>query len=662
MDTLENGLFEYLHSRECPFVVPYPVKHEIGRLAKSTKDAELSQRAKEALNIVEKRQKDGHIRVMGSGDENFADQTFLEVFTKFRTKYDLVLFTNDKNLCRDLLRLNRTESTSRCKNEIWVAWHSGRETLAANKVEDMVQNRRYRPEPDSRRPEPIFKPFEEPRVLDGTLIGGKEKYQAAHTLRTESGKSIRLGKALASGGEGEIFALDRDHVAKIYYPDRRTVWRSDKLALMCEQAIQLKRVNWPIHRLFGPGDSFVGYVMPLANGKTLQHSAFGKAAIQENFPNWNRLNLVTLARTVAEIVQSLNNLGVIVGDINPMNFLVAGDTEVHLVDVDSVQVGDFPCPVGMVTFRAPEITEPSFEKFLRNEHHEAFALASLLFMILMGGKSPFSFQGGGDPAENIRNGNFPYVKDKGNIPAGAYRYIWSFFPFSVQNAFERAFMGKDPSTRPSAAQWVGILDQYCRELRNPKIPEELEIWPSTFKPWNNKSLVRLRCAECSQVFQTSATDAEKRRKFPKILCNPCITVLTLAKKAGENHKCKRCGKLFHVAFHEVQKHGEVLAVCRSCVSEVAGEVRICKLCTRRFSLEIGETRNFLAKGLNLPKRCGPCRATAAGKGAPYRPQSKPPQTPASSRSPHPPQLPSPSRTPRPRREPTFLDWLKSLFE
>ena len=79
------------------------------------------------------------------------------------------------------------------------------------------------------------------------------------------------------------------------------------------------------------------------------------------------------------------------------------------------------------------------QDFLRTQQHENFAIATLLFMVLMGGKPPFSFQGGGDPRENIQARKFPYTQSKRDIPSGPYGYIWSYFPKDIAFAFGRAF-------------------------------------------------------------------------------------------------------------------------------------------------------------------------------------------------------------------------------
>ena len=623
---LEKDIISFLHSWKNPIVLPYPVIFEVEKHSEANQDPDLTLRARKSLKSLNKHKSEGSIRILGNPEEKFADQIFLEVFTKFRQKYDLLLFTQDNGLCRDLLRLNSTESTTRCNNEIWVAWHNGKELVASRNIQDIRDTRRPHRTPDpipQTRSLPIFQKFSRPRELDNSIIGSREKAKTCDLVFAENGKGVALGNVLAAGGEGEIFAVNGKMVAKIYFPDRRTAWRSDKLAMMCQHQVKVPNVSWPIDRLFTKNGDFLGFLMPMARGKTLQHSVFGKATIQEQFPRWNRTNLVNLATTIATKVNALNQLGVIVGNLNPMNFLVQSETEVHLVDVDSVQICDFPCPVGMVTFRAPEITEPSFEKFLRNDHHEAFALASLIFMILMGGKPPFSFQGGGDPAENIRKGNFPYVTDRSLIPAGAYRYIWSFFPNVVCDGFARSFTHKDPRRRPSPDEWVYILSEYAAMLASDKLPEALHIWPTSFRPFKGEDYVQLKCTECKTVFQTSAKDAEKKRKYPEILCGSCSAVMTLVRKAGENHTCSKCAKHFRVSFAQVQRHGTVLEWCDECVNKVAQENRVCKQCNSTFKLDVGETRFHLAKNLNMPKRCASCR----GKIQHERPQQRPHATP-----------------------------------
>ena len=92
-----------------------------------------------------------------------------------------------------------------------------------------------------------------------------------------------------------------------------------------------------------------------------------------------------------------------------MNLLVTEDsTNIWMVDTDSFQIENFPCPVGTVNFTAPEIQGRKYPEFLRSKEHELFAVATMLFMLLHPGKPPYSQQGGGSPSDNIKAMDFPY--------------------------------------------------------------------------------------------------------------------------------------------------------------------------------------------------------------------------------------------------------------
>ncbi len=615
---LDDSFFSTLRSYQTPLVLPLAVLREIQKHEREPVDLDLAKRSKSALMRFAVLEQDKAVRIVGSADDPFADQTFLEVFTKFRPKYTLLLFTQDSGLTRDLLQINDHESTNRTRNKIFVARHVSKQGIIVfNDREQFVQRfARRQPvkvspghtAPSKSKPSAAafaFRICSTPRPSDDHVIGDGAEYGSRSTVYTATRQPVLLGLSLARGGEGEIFEVDASRVAKIYFHDRRTRSRRDKLQLMCRHPLTIPEVAWPQELLNDAAGNFLGYIMPKARGRPLQHCVFGKSALAEHLPSWKRKDLVALALTYASVVARIHKHGLIVGDINPMNVLVASCQEIYLVDVDSFQVEDFPCPVGMATFRAPEITEPNFAAFLRTERHEMFALTSLLFMILMGGKSPYSFQGGGDPSENIRQGNFPYVKDASAIPAGAYRYIWSYLPRNVQDAFGRTFADPSPDGRPTAELWVRLLAGYLRTLeREPDGSDAHALWPASFKPWKSSQTVQLQCASCGTNFQTSAKDAAKRKQFPSILCGNCLAALTLAKKAGDSADCARCGKPVHVPFG----HSSSFACyCDACLEAESSVHRSCKECHRGFYIEPGEIAFFWRKQLHLPRKCGPCR-------------------------------------------------------
>lgn len=89
-------------------------------------------------------------------------------------------------------------------------------------------------------------------------------------------------------------------------------------------------------------------------------------------------------------VDYLHERNIILGDINPANILVVSPKEVYFVDTDSYQIENFPCPVGTDNFTAREIQGKNYAEFLHMMGNEYFALATLLFMIIVPGKPPYS--------------------------------------------------------------------------------------------------------------------------------------------------------------------------------------------------------------------------------------------------------------------------------
>ena len=202
--------------------------------------------------------------------------------------------------------------------------------------------------------------------------------------------ALCLGEKLATGGEGSIYDLSDGTVAKIYHRGKLTVGRREKLERMTAEPVCCEGVCWPKELLRDAEGNFVGYRMERARGTELQRALFTRPALEAHFPNWKKADMVQLCITILEKICALHGRGIILGDINPLNILVVSPTEVWFVDCDSYQIGGYPCPVGTVRFTAPEIQKRNFADFLRTEGNEAFAVATLLFMLMLPGKSPLS--------------------------------------------------------------------------------------------------------------------------------------------------------------------------------------------------------------------------------------------------------------------------------
>lgn len=382
-----------------------------------------------------------------------------------------------------------------------------------------------------------FKLAKEPRTLN-------EESNVVSALPGEADKayfgdrrtSITLKSKLASGGEGVVYETSRKNfVAKIYHKSHLSKSRREKLELMISKPMKHPSICWPTEILVNASGEFCGYLMPKAEGVALQTSVFIPALLKRKFPDWTRVNLVQIAHQFAKAVEYLNDRNVLIGDINPMNVLVTADgAKISIVDCDSFQVEDFPCPVGTVNFTAADIQGKDYKTFLRTKSHEEFALATMIFMILMPGKPPYSQEGGTSQADNIRSGKFPYPFGKDfrsqNIASGPWRFIWSHFPYSIKEAFHDVFRnGKTVS--PSS--WVVLLETYKKEIE--KGWHSDAVFPKGMKIPPKFAVTRTCDAEgCSNTFEVHKDFEGKALSEGKgLYCDSCLRKFTLEKLARE---------------------------------------------------------------------------------------------------------------------------------
>jgi hypothetical protein len=297
------------------------------------------------------------------------------------------------------------------------------------------------------------------------------------TVYNKNDKAIILKDELGKGGEGTIYSVDTKTVAKIYHTKSLTPEKEGKIKALIAKKIRLEGICAPIESLFDERGHFVGYLMPKANAESgfeLQTCVFNPALLKLKLADWDRINLANLSISILEKIKLLHENDIIIGDINPFNILIKDDKTVYFVDVDSYQVDNYPCPVGTVHFTAPEIQNvDSFNKLIRTKEHEYFAVATLLFMIFHAGKTPFSFQGGGNMKENIISMNFSYpLGDEDNYlaPQGMWEFIWSELSYEIRKGFYTVFK---ENIRLDINDWLNILNIYLDDLRQGTYPKAI---------------------------------------------------------------------------------------------------------------------------------------------------------------------------------------------
>lgn len=305
--------------------------------------------------------------------------------------------------------------------------------------------------------------------------------------REESGREIVLGGTpLARGGEATVYAVpgEPDLVAKVYHqpvPEHA----ARLAAMLAAPPIDVRAgtghraVAWPLERLLAADERgrVVGCLLPRVEDARLIAEVCNPHARLQAYPLFHYGCLLRTARNLAAAVRRLHERGYIIGDLNESNVLIDAHGLVTLVDADSFQIPGldrlYRCRVGKAEYTPPELQGVRFEEVDRGPEHDAFALAVLVFQLLMQGLHPFAglFHGDGEPPsvpQRIAAGHWPYARARWG-PFGPLPYAppWTVLPPSVQELFACCFEDghNDPGCRPDAAAWQQALDAAEHLLR-----------------------------------------------------------------------------------------------------------------------------------------------------------------------------------------------------
>ena len=314
-------------------------------------------------------------------------------------------------------------------------------------------------------------------------------------LRAVRGKrNVVIGSCLSeAGGQGVIYRSDIPGcVLKIYHEKERTKFTKNKLSKILEFQNENPHICWPTDILETQSGVFVGFVMPEVQGIQLDAILTGRAdRIKNSYPQYSRLTQIEMILKMLEAFRYLHDHNILVGDIKTDNVMFHSDTfAVTLVDMDSVQIGEYYCGVSTLGYNPPEIIgclgEDGYEKdpegtYLyncyykqryREEKHEQFALSVLLYRFLMNGRWPYNYEDLGrweevkneeqDADELCLKRLFPFALSEEETAQickndRAETGCWSHFPSFLKEAFVDAFKN---DKRHTDEEWIAIFSQY----------------------------------------------------------------------------------------------------------------------------------------------------------------------------------------------------------
>ncbi len=381
-----------------------------------------------------------------------------------------------------------------------------------------------------------------------------------------------LYNLLGKGGEGSVYETqEHDVVAKIYSKEKRTDTLEKKLSLMITKKPKAKNIAWPLSMLYDDCNNFVGFTMMRvpSHCKQLGETVLmiNNEMVKEKYlSSWTRADLVKLCLSIVETFKMLHNKGILMGDINPANIMINPDKpeEVYFVDCDSYQIDKYLCTVGTPIFTSPNFylkcnKKPDYSKTKRTPNDENYAVATLLFEILMNGQAPFASKSTekSDIIEDICNHRFAFkTKDisGADTPDGPYRMIWNNLHNNCKNYFIDTFVNNKTISDDS---WIYALKRYLMEIQSGNYTSEL--FPKKYMDFNG-SFVDFKCTSCGieanmhkEQYNAIVERANKYGNQPILLCNECKALMNETVKV-ETVNCEICGRKFYAQYGDLWRN------------------------------------------------------------------------------------------------------------
>ena len=177
------------------------------------------------------------------------------------------------------------------------------------------------------------------------------------------GRELHLGDEFGRGGEGVVYAVrgHSDKAAKIYLRDASPHQAAKLTAMTAMTDKQLQLGGWPIDTVHEPNGKFVGFVMPKFEGHLPLWYLYNPKMRLQHFPGRDWRFLFAAATNAARAFDAMHRAGVVIGDVNYANLLVAQDATSRFIDCDSFQITyggqQFTCDVGTPEYQPPEMPD-----------------------------------------------------------------------------------------------------------------------------------------------------------------------------------------------------------------------------------------------------------------------------------------------------------------
>jgi H/ACA ribonucleoprotein complex subunit 3 len=281
--------------------------------------------------------------------------------------------------------------------------------------------------------------------------------------------------AIGKGGEADIYDLKNGKVLKLFKPADHPDYEllpQEQLAAKARIALHQQKLpafpqNLPA-RVIKPEalakdkqGMILGYAMPY-----LQNTVPLLKYSDRNYRQTNGISqqfITELFRDLHESVLKVHQANVTIGDFNDLNLLVS-DHQVHLIDADSFQFGQFPCQVFTARFVDPILCDRQANQPILTSPHNtesdwyAFTvmlMQSILYVDPYGGVYKPKSQASQIPhsARPLQRITIFHPDVRYPKPAIPYKVLSDDLLHHFHNCFEKDWRGDFPQNLLSSMRW-----------------------------------------------------------------------------------------------------------------------------------------------------------------------------------------------------------------
>lgn len=294
--------------------------------------------------------------------------------------------------------------------------------------------------------------------------------------------------AIGKGGEADIYDLKNGKVLKLFktadHPDYQLL-PQEQLAAQARLSLHQQKLpafpqNLPA-RVIKPETlatdqqgMILGYAMPF-----LQNTVSLLKYSDRNYRQTNAISqqvVTDLFRDLLETVLQIHQANVTIGDFNDLNLLVS-QNQVHLIDADSFQFGQFPCQVFTARFVDPLLCDRhANQPILTSSHNHnsdwyAFTvmlMQSLLYVDPYGGVYKPKSQASQIPhsARPLHRVTIFHPDVRYPKPAIPYKVLSDDLLQHFHNCFEKDWRGDFPKPLLQSMRWTKCNQCGIEHLKN----------------------------------------------------------------------------------------------------------------------------------------------------------------------------------------------------